>query len=82
MDTKKRKKTPFKYDCEKCDFHTSNKNDFTRHCKTIKHNDTIWYKNDTIKSLKQFICICGKIYKYSYIEVSRFIVRVLKIIIM
>ena len=28
---------PHKFDCEKCDFHTCNKKDFTRHTKSIKH---------------------------------------------
>ena len=65
MDTKKLKKTQIKYDCEKCDFHTSNKNDFKRHCETIKHMDTNGYKMDTKKTQKQFVCECGKTYKYS-----------------
>lgn len=59
MEIIKLKKTLIKYDCEKCDFHTSNKNDFARHCKTIKHNGN----NGNKMEIKKLNCICGKNYQ-------------------
>ena len=31
-------KKPISYVCESCDFNTSNKKDYNRHIKTIKHH--------------------------------------------
>jgi len=64
--------------CELCDYITSNKKDFSKHCETIKHKkrinvdkmitnvDKIVTNDDAIgdKSPKQYQCECGKIYKY------------------
>jgi|TARA_Y100000389_G_C17342820_1_gene454278 hypothetical protein len=61
------KKIP-KYFCEKCDYQTDNKKDFTKHLSTAKHKMIV---NDSKKSPKipktqnnQFVCVCGKTYKY------------------
>ena len=29
------------YDCDKCNYHTKNKTDFTKHCNTKKHTNTL-----------------------------------------
>jgi len=57
-----RTKTPKnakKYECKKCDYVSSNKYDYKRHLKTIKHNT---YKILTHTSSKHVICHCGKQY--------------------
>jgi hypothetical protein len=52
------------YVCEKCDFNTSNKNDYNRHLKTKKHNfndcQLLSIKNTQKNSCE---CKCGKNYK-------------------
>ena len=59
---KKRKKTPKKYYCKKCDFTSRNKTDFNRHLSTTKH---LMETNGNLRETKktQFICLCGKTYK-------------------
>ena len=59
---KKRKKTPKKYYCKKCDFTSRNKTDFNRHLSTAKH---LMETNGNLRETKktQFICLCGKTYK-------------------
>jgi hypothetical protein len=47
-----------KYVCAKCDYRTSYKKDYNRHLNTLKH------KKIQTDTLKQYICICGKEYKY------------------
>lgn len=37
MANKKIPKNPQKFCCISCDYYTSNKKDFTKHCQTIKH---------------------------------------------
>ena len=61
MIHKRGKKNSFKYVCEKCHFKSNNLNDYRRHTKTKKHNDTNDTSNDTKKTHS---CICGKVYKY------------------
>jgi hypothetical protein len=39
MTTEKTPKTPCDYVCESCDFHSSNKKDFSRHLQSIKHKN-------------------------------------------
>jgi hypothetical protein len=53
--------------CEKCDFHTSDKKDFNRHCSTRKHKDVTNVTNNVTKKAdednEQHICKhCGKKY--------------------
>lgn len=60
METKITPKNP-SFFCEKCDFKTNNKKDFSRHILTAKHK---WKQNqDFSKKKPQFTCkICSKIY--------------------
>ena len=59
-------KSPKKYDCEICDYHTCNKKDYNKHLLTAKHNNSNNdNKNDNEKIPKLFICKCGKTYKYA-----------------
>lgn len=60
----KTQKNANKYFCQKCDFSCSNKYDFNRHCKTIKHNAIKCYTDATPKNVN-FICSCGRQYKHA-----------------
>ena len=59
---KKTQKTPKKYTCKKCDFLSSNKTDYKRHIKTMKHK-MITYDNKMITK-KTHKCFCGKTYNH------------------
>jgi len=48
-DNKKSGKNPKKFSCEKCDYNTSDKKDFTKHISTQKHK---MITNDNKKSGK------------------------------
>jgi acetone carboxylase gamma subunit len=64
FSNEKNSKKLLKYSCETCDFTTSNKNDYTRHNKTVKHKNTISQCFSIEKTQKNsFYCDCGKIYK-------------------
>ena len=54
-------KKPLDFACEKCDFITCNKKDYTRHLQTKKHlsNDFQW----KIPQKTHYDCSCGKSYK-------------------
>ena len=56
-------KTPFIYSCITCDFNSSNRKDYNRHCLTAKHRNLILTNGKT--QTKTFICSCGKSYKHS-----------------
>jgi hypothetical protein len=60
-------KKPLIFFCEKCNFKSSNKKDYTRHLMTRKHKkDTKEDKNDDFwdpENPKPFICECGNQYK-------------------
>ena len=65
------KKSPKKYGkknkkfyCDICDYFTSNKKDFSKHLKTLKHKNK---KNDNLKipNVEFKFIICDKVYKYS-----------------
>jgi hypothetical protein len=65
MDTNiKNPKKPLEYICEKCNFNTCNKKDYSRHLLTDKH---LSLTNPNLKTPKNpiFNCICGKSYKHS-----------------
>ena len=65
FNDEKNLKKLLKYECKLCDFKSVNKNDLTRHCKTIKHNLMINDDNNNIKTSKIIhTCKCGKIYKF------------------
>ena len=62
-------KKPIEYLCEKCDFITHNKKDFSRHLLTSKH---IQMEKGGCKEDKKpthypkiYHCACGKVYKYN-----------------
>jgi hypothetical protein len=59
---KKTQKTQKKYACKKCDYLSSNKYDYKRHLKTIKHT-MITYDNKMITK-KTHKCLCGKTYNH------------------
>ena len=64
MNDKKNPKNPPNYNCENCNYKTQSSKDFNKHLLTAKH---IKMTNDDIKSQKipeDFICECGKRYKY------------------
>lgn len=55
-------KIPKNFRCEKCDYNTGSKKDYSKHLLTLKHKNN---ENDIHLSQKsQFECHCGKIYKY------------------
>ena len=56
-------KKPTKYCCEKCDFTSCNKKDYTRHLLTDKHKNLTNPNKKTPEN--PFLCICGKSYKHS-----------------
>ena len=62
-------KNPICYFCEKCNYKTNNKKDFTRHKNTTKHKkrDAGGQKEDEFapKYPNFYYCHCGKIYKYN-----------------
>jgi len=63
FSNEKNSKKLIEYLCEKCDFVTSNKNDFNRHIKTKKHisNDSQCFS--MVKTPKNsYECVCGKKY--------------------
>jgi hypothetical protein len=61
-------KNPLKFDCKNCNYHTSNKKDYTKHLLTAKHKETCIpmtnNDNSVPKNPKIYICNCGKQYKY------------------
>ena len=54
------------FSCEDCGYNTSNKKDFKKHLLTLKHLNTIKYKENGIKIPinRIFTCECGKAYPY------------------
>jgi len=64
-DDSKNSNTALKYECYLCEYYSNNKNDYRRHCKTIKHSFNINNDFNDKKTLKNsFECLCGKTYKY------------------
>lgn len=72
-DKKWYKKNPQKYSCDTCNYFTSNKKDFAKHCETNKHIRGQMVKKNPQKSPDvtssqiqcQFICpYCNKCYKF------------------
>jgi hypothetical protein len=66
MNNKKTQKN-VSYFCEICEFKTDNKTDYNRHILRPKHlNNKFLIKNDNEKTpqLTNYICSCGKEYKY------------------
>ena len=64
-DTKKVPKSSNFFFCEKCNYSTSRRSQYTRHLSTVKHKNLENDTNDTKKvpkSSTRFQCECGKIY--------------------
>ena len=68
MIVKNPKKNPKYYECKNCAFVSSNKKDYNRHLSTAKHKMIVNDSKKTQKTPKiennNFVCICGKVYKY------------------
>jgi len=63
MYTEKTEKNRKNYSCEKCDFHTSDKSAFSRHCSTRKHKEYTNIDKTVYKKTDESICSrCGKEY--------------------
>jgi len=64
MYTEKTVKNCEKYICVVCDFHTSDKQNYTRHCSTRKHKEYTNVDNNVYKKTEDVMCSrCGKEYK-------------------
>jgi len=64
MLTQKTAKNGKQYSCEYCDFYTSDKTDFTRHCSTGKHKNLTNLTKNTDNNNDTYICSkCNKQYK-------------------
>jgi len=63
MEIKKSQKSPPKFCCEKCNYNTSNKKDFTKHCLTAKHKMEEDGNEMEKKKSPKYSCDCGKHYK-------------------
>jgi len=67
MTIQKNPKNPLIWECECCDYNTSNKKDYNKHLNTKKHkkvSGTICIVKDSPKSpkIKKYSCECGKTY--------------------
>ena len=64
MYTEKTVKNCKKYSCEGCHFHTSDKQNYTRHCSTRKHIEYTNVDKSVYKKTENSVCShCGKEYK-------------------
>lgn len=52
------------YSCEKCEFLSSNKNDYRRHLLTDKHKLLTHVPENAPQNSKMYECSCGKLYKH------------------
>lgn len=71
MEAKKKSpKIPKIFICDFCDYSTSNKKDFAKHCATDKHRRLTTANDGTLKNpqnpqnIFSYTCWCGKIYKH------------------
>jgi len=63
---KKSPKIPKKFECVECDYFTSNKKDFEKHCDTIKHKNVVWqqFSTEFVPKIPRLECEnCHKTYK-------------------
>jgi len=65
MTNEKYSKKLLKFSCEICNFKCSNKQDYTRHLSTGKHEILTNPNEKTPKNSKAYMCSCGKSYKHS-----------------
>jgi len=61
----KNPKNPVNYNCDSCNFITSNKKDYRRHIETNKHKKLTEPNNSLLNAPKEYKCKCGKIYKHA-----------------
>jgi hypothetical protein len=70
MDSKKSQKVAQNFYCTFCHYKTCKKNDFDKHLSTDKHKNKengskmIVNDSDLSQNVAQYMCECGKIYKY------------------
>lgn len=64
-DNEKNAKKCMGFSCEKCDFITYNKYNFTKHLSTDKHKMITNDNEKMHKNAKAYDCFCGKTYKYA-----------------
>lgn len=57
------KKIPKLFHCETCDYNTSNKKDYNKHCSTAKHQNGKNGNKMEINKSPNYSCECGKNYK-------------------
>jgi hypothetical protein len=50
--------------CEKCDYKCCRKSDYNKHLLTSKHQNNDGQLHKTLKTLKKYVCSCGKEYSY------------------
>ena len=63
---KKSQKIPKKFECVECDYFTSSKKDFEKHCDTIKHKNLVWqhFSTEFVPKIPRLECEkCHKTYK-------------------
>jgi len=65
MVVKKLQKVAKKYNCLSCDYVTSRKSSFDKHCATGKHEMVVNGSKKLQKVAKSYECECGKIYTYN-----------------
>ena len=65
MTNKKNSKKLQLFNCKTCNFKCSNKQDYTRHLMTRKHEILTNPNEKTPKNSKPYICECGKIYQHA-----------------
>jgi len=63
MTTEKSQNIAIKFYCEPCDYHTSNKHDYSKHLSTTKHINTT-ESNHKIATNRNYMCNCGKSYPH------------------
>jgi len=63
MDNKKVPKNPNNYLCDKCNYVTQYKRDYEKHLLTAKHKKITNDNEISPFEIKNFSCICGKVYK-------------------
>lgn len=58
-------KSPRKFNCDNCDYHSSNKKDYNKHLATQKHALVTGIVTELGEiPTKEYKCDCGKVYKY------------------
>ena len=64
MVTNYSNKSPLKFECDVCDYYTSNKKDYTKHITTPKHLKMTTMVTCGDNTPPPLVCTCGNTYKY------------------